>query len=98
MNAQLMFQKSLLLLDGGRLAEGEDCLRNTISQAEQENSHKDLVPALVCLGDLLHELNRDAEAKALLERALSIEHDPGLDDILDYELNRARELLQQIKS
>jgi hypothetical protein len=87
------FQKALLLLDRGQPDRGEELLRAALQEAEQQGDDLTLVRALCCLGDLLHELGRDGEAVPLLERVSAVERE---DDVLAYEVRRARELLAAI--
>ena len=89
------FQKALLLLDRGQPARGEELLRASQEQAEQERDDLTLTRALCCLGDLLHELGRDAEAVPLLERVSAVQRE---DDLLNYEIQRAKELLAAISA
>jgi hypothetical protein len=87
------FQKALLILDRGQTNRGEELLRAALQQAEEEGDDLTHGRALCCLGELLHELGRDAEAQPLLERMAAVERD---DDVLDYEVQRANELLATI--
>ncbi|EAB7165032.1 hypothetical protein BKF61_002500 [Salmonella enterica subsp. enterica serovar Lika] len=90
MKAKLEFQKALLLLDYGKLNKGREKLECVIAQAESEKDTVTLVQSLVCLGDLLIEIGAFQEAEPFLIRALTYSRD---DDVLEYELNRASELL-----
>jgi hypothetical protein len=91
--AEAVFQKALLLLDRGESGRGEELLRNALGLAEQQRDGLTLVRALCCLGELLHDLGRDPDALPLLERVSAVERE---DDLLDYEVNRAKELLAEI--
>jgi tetratricopeptide (TPR) repeat protein len=90
MKAKLEFQKALLLLDYGKLDRAREKLELVIGQAENEKDTVTLVQSLVCLGDLLIVMGTFQEAAPLLKRALTYRRD---DDVLEYELNRASELL-----
>ncbi|CAB3774216.1 MULTISPECIES: hypothetical protein [Burkholderia] len=90
MAARQKFQKALMLLDRGAVDRGEAILREVIVEAEHESDEVALVQGLVCLGDLLYELDRKSEARSYLERALKNRRD---DDVLAYEFARAAELL-----
>ncbi|KEZ00750.1 hypothetical protein GQ57_39115 [Burkholderia sp. MSh2] len=79
-----------MLLDRGAVDRGEAILREVIVEAEHESDEVALVQGLVCLGDLLYELDRKSEARSYLERALKNRRD---DDVLAYEFARAAELL-----
>ena len=57
-----------------------------------------LVQGLVCLGDLLQQTGRSSESRPFLERALQQKLDDDLDDLLDWEFDRARELLSAMDS
>lgn len=94
MKAKLEFQKALLLLDYGKLDKGREKLECVITQAENEKDTVTLVQSLVCLGDLLIEIGAFQKAAPLLIRALTYRRD---DDVLEYELNRASELLSSKK-
>lgn len=98
MNARLQFQKALRLLDAGRCEDGESCLRSAIEQADGEGADVTKIAARVALGDYLHQSSRSAEAKPLLEQALSLNHDAMLDDVLDEELKIARQILDEISN
>lgn len=93
MEAQNEFNKSLKYLDFGKLGKGEDCLKKAIQLAENENDIVTLIKAFCCYGDLLCFMGKKAEAKPYLERVVSYKSD---DDVLDYEVSRARELLLDI--
>ena len=79
-----------MLLDRGAVDRGEELLRQSIPEAEQENDQVTLVQSLVCLGDLLYETARPEDARPLLARALQHHRN---DDVLAYEFAHARELL-----
>jgi hypothetical protein len=90
MDGSLRFQKALLQLDHGRVERGEDTLRELL---EHERPGVIRVRALVVYGELLQQLGRGDEATALLESALCEAVDLDVDDLLDVEVERARELL-----
>ncbi|WP_445494472.1 hypothetical protein [Photorhabdus sp. SF281] len=93
MRSQQIFQKALILLDRGQLERGAEVLREAINLSEIDNDIITLIQSLICLGDLLYESNSKAEARILLERALTYNRD---DDLLAYEFERAKELLSQM--
>ncbi len=64
-----------------------------MQEAEHQQDELTRVRALCCLGDLLHALGRDGEAMPLLQSVSVVERD---DDLLAYEINRAKELLVAI--
>ena len=100
MKPYLEFRKSLLLLDRGQAEKGRETLEQVIPHAEAEQDTVTLVQSLVCLGDLLVELDALDEARSLLGRALAYADDPDLeesDDVLGYEFARATELLEAIQ-
>ncbi|GAB2645152.1 hypothetical protein ABI214_11525 [Prescottella soli] len=91
MDGSLRFQKALLQLDHGRVQRGEATLRELL---DHEQPGVIRVRALVVYGDLLHQLGRADEAAALLESAVREAAALDVDDLLDVELERARELLE----
>lgn len=91
--AQMLFEKALLVLDRGELQRGEDILRQALDLAERQPDPVATVRILCCLGELLHELDRSAEALPFLKRVSTIRRE---DDLLDYETRRAKELLDEI--
>jgi tetratricopeptide (TPR) repeat protein len=93
MQAQNEFNKALKYLDFGKTEKGEDCLKNAIQLAENENDTITLIKAFCCYGDLLCFMGKKAEAKPYLEHVASYKSD---NDILDYEVSRAKELLLNI--
>lgn len=93
MNPRLTFQKALYLLDRGRKDEAEAILRQTIVLAEQFNDEISLGQAQCCLGEVLCCQNRIEEAKPILEKVVAIKRD---DDLLQFEINHARQLLEEI--
>jgi hypothetical protein len=94
MKARMKLQKALLLLDRMRYAEAEECLVEAMTTAEEEQDMVSLGTAMCSLGELMHSQQRDTEAAPLLERVAGIVRD---DDLLGYEIRRARELLDQIR-
>jgi hypothetical protein len=94
MSAEQSFQKALLLLDGGDAVRGEQILREVVTSTEPERGVV-YYQACCCLGDLLVMLGRNDEAVPLLERVAALEADDSLDDVLDFEIQRARELLKK---
>ena len=91
--AEAALQKSLILLDHGEPARGEEFLGRAIHLAEEGHDDLTLVRALCCLGDFLHDMGRDEEATPLLKRVAAVQRD---DDLLSYEVQRAKALLATI--
>ncbi|WP_433609493.1 hypothetical protein [Prescottella agglutinans] len=91
MNGPLQLHKALLQLDHGRVERGEATLRELL---EHEQPGVIRVRALVVYGELLQQLGRSDEATALLESALREAADLDVDDLLDVEVELARELLE----
>jgi hypothetical protein len=92
MSAINSFQKALLLLDRGDIVRGEQILREVITSTEQ---NRDMLHyrACCCLGELLVELSRSEGAHPLLERVAALGADHVYDDVLDFEIQKARKLL-----
>jgi tetratricopeptide (TPR) repeat protein len=95
MKSNLKLQKALLLLDREKQTEGEECLKSAILTAEEENDEIILATASSSLGELYFLQERIEEAIPLLEKISRIERE---DDLLNYEITQAREILQQIQS
>jgi len=93
MKPALLLNKALLLLDRGLMEKGEQCLRNAIIASEADNDHLTLARSLCCLGDLLALQGRAREARPYLKRVIEFSRP---DDVLDYEIKRAHELLEEI--
>jgi hypothetical protein len=93
MQPALLLNKALLLLDRGLMEKGEQCLRNAIIASETDNDDLILARSLCCLGDLLVLQGRAKEARPYLERVIEFSRP---DDVLDYEIKRAHELLEGI--
>jgi hypothetical protein len=91
MTAANTFRKALSQLDHDQLEKGEASLRSAITEATAELDEVTRVGATTCLGDLLFELGRLEEARPLLEAIAAFERD---DEVLDWEIQRARELLE----
>ena len=92
MDANESFQKALFLLDRGDVVRGENLLREVIAAME---SRKDVLyyQACCCLGELLIELGRAAEASPLLEQIAALGADCPDAEVLSYEIQRAESLL-----
>ncbi|MGO4203893.1 hypothetical protein AB4Z09_19495 [Rhodococcus sp. TAF43] len=90
MDESLTLQKALLQLDYGRVEKAEVTLRELLDRSQPGVLR---VRALVVYGDLLQQLGRADEATALLESAVREASDLDVDDLLDMELERARDLL-----
>ena len=93
MQTDSLLNKALLLLDRGLMEKGEQCLRNAIIASEADNDDLVLARSLCCLGDLLALQGRTKEARPYLERVIEFSRP---DDVLDYEIKRAHELLEAI--
>jgi hypothetical protein len=93
---ELQFQKAMFLLDRGEVEQGESILREVMAAADASNDEILSVQSRCCLGELLYELGRINEAKALLEFVANHPVSPGLDDVLDVEQRTARELLARM--
>jgi tetratricopeptide (TPR) repeat protein len=94
MDARQMFRKAVYLLDCGQVVDAERVLRDAAAKAESEREQYTFGRALCCLGDLLFQLGRYAEARDMLTRLQGL---PQEDDVLDVERLRARELLNVIR-
>lgn len=90
MKSNMIFQKALLLLDKNEAVRGEATLRDAIRMAAEEKDQVTEMQAMCALGDLLCELDRRDEAVPFLQRVASVSR---RDDVLDYEIKRAIELL-----
>ncbi|GHH51405.1 hypothetical protein GCM10009090_13630 [[Pseudomonas] boreopolis] len=88
-----LINKALLLLDRGEFERALECLGQATGEAERAGSAVGLVRALVIQGVVLREQGRAEGANSLLERALAVELDEDQQEMLDYELQRARDLL-----
>lgn len=95
MNIDQKFNKALLLLDKGNNKEAEILLREIIDEAEKKADYINLIRGLVCLGDFLFGEEKFIEAKIYLKKVLNSSNN-DLNDLLDFEFNRATELLNLI--
>ncbi|RUS68054.1 hypothetical protein CUZ56_00538 [Saezia sanguinis] len=100
MDARQHFQKALFLLDQQNIEGGEAALNDVICQAKAEGDVVLLAQALVCLGDLLIQSSREKEALQHLRRVLTLgqeveDFEERYDDVLNDELLRAKQLLQE---
>ncbi len=93
--SQIALQKSLYLLDKGKIADGEMSLREAIKLAEKESDEIILFRSMSCLGELLFELERRDEAIELLRPVAQLKRD---DDLLNYEISLAKKLVNHIQS
>jgi hypothetical protein len=94
MGATESFQKALFLLDAGNYVRGEQILREVIGSKEA-NGDVLYYEACCCLGELLFELGRNVEGIPLLEEVAALEEGDLFDDVLDYQIQRARRLLNR---
>lgn len=85
--------KALLLLDRERFDEAKAVLHSALEDSGRSVDEENTLRALCILGELLFNEERDDEARPLLERVASAVRD---DDLLDYEIGRAIELLDEI--
>jgi len=95
MSGTVVFRKALHLLDRGDLRRGEELLRQSIEAAHGEGDEVTEFGARACLGDLLMGLQRVSEALPFLQQVAALER---VDDVLEYEVIRARELLASLGS
>jgi hypothetical protein len=95
MSAKSTFQKSLYVLDAHDVKRGEELLRRALSEAESEKDQYTMGHVLCCLGELLHQLGRNDDAEALLNRFLGLHRE---DDVLDEEQTRVEQMLAAIKA
>lgn len=93
LNPEQQFDKALLLLDRGEVDRGESILKEVISASQASGDEVLLVRARCCLGELLLELGRKNEAMPLLRSVANHVPSADLDDVLDFEQQRARKLL-----
>jgi tetratricopeptide (TPR) repeat protein len=89
---QIAFEKALFLLDRGQYPRGEVLLRQSLSLLGEEGKDVERYRAICALGELLYELERHDEAIPLLLQVASLVRGQ-FDDLLDYEIERARMLL-----
>ncbi len=94
MSAEDEFNKALRYLDFGKFEKGEICLINAIKLGEVENDELTLIQACCCYGDYLCSAGRKMEAKPFLNRVVSFKSDT---DVLAYEINRAKDLMLELK-
>jgi tetratricopeptide (TPR) repeat protein len=94
LNISQKFQKALLLLDRGEVDRGEAMLREITLEAEIDGEEINLVRSAVCLGDLLYQQKNYEEAKKFLNKALGVSLN---DDVMGFELTRARSILAAIE-
>lgn len=92
MNTDQKFYKALLLLDKGDLGQGELLLNEIVLESEKEGDYINLIRGLVCLADFQYSQGKFIEARNLLNKVINSSN-IDLDDLLDFEHNRAKELL-----
>jgi hypothetical protein len=93
MTAEQTFQKALLLLDRGLHDRGLGALEAAVEQAAGESDDVTLAAARCVLGELLLGQGRTDEARQFLELVAETRR---RDDLLDYEIERARTLLAEL--
>jgi predicted negative regulator of RcsB-dependent stress response len=96
MNRKLEFTKALRLLDANRNDEALALLNTIQEQSREENDPVYFVRSGVVLGEYYFQNGNLAEAKKLLEMVTGTEVDEDQADILDFEINQAKELLGSI--
>ncbi|KEQ26533.1 hypothetical protein [Paenibacillus tyrfis] len=95
--AQDELQKALKYLDFGRLEKGEQCLTQAIEAADSAGDSTTYLRAAVCYGDLLWQTEKYEAAQSWLQLALDRYVSLHLDtDVLDMEVSRAQNLLEQM--
>jgi hypothetical protein len=90
--ARLLLTKALRLLDRGELTRGEAALRQAATTTTTTDSVTAVV-ALCCLGELLIQRHRPAEAADALRSCLAVPLPEDLHDACAGERARARQLL-----
>lgn len=88
-----LVSKALLLLDRGDVLRAKECLSNAIDLAQASGDGAFMAQSLVILGDVLLGEGDSKGGEALLRKALALDLGDDELSIVDYELNRARELL-----
>jgi hypothetical protein len=91
-SANESFRKALYELDAGDVVRGEQLLREVIGSREP-NGEVLYYQACCCLGELLFELGRHDEAVPLLKQVATLDVADRFDDVLEYEIQTARRLL-----
>jgi hypothetical protein len=91
-DSEQAFDRALYLLDAGEVEKGEALLALVVASARHSGDSTLLVRGLCVLGELLHELGRDAEAVTLLHEVVTM--DSSEPDLIAYERNRARRILE----
>jgi predicted negative regulator of RcsB-dependent stress response len=96
MNRKLEFTKALRLLDANRDDEALALLNTILEQSREENDPLYIVRSGCVLGEYYFNDGNLAEAKKYLEIVTSTDVDEDQAEILDYEINQAKELLSNI--
>lgn len=98
-----VFNKALDLLETNQIEEGEYAMQQAVALSEQKNCYDTLLPSLICMADMLIQLNRGQEARVYLERALKYEETgeavaaiPTYKDVFADNFERARELFASL--
>jgi hypothetical protein len=91
--ARLRLTKALHLLDRGEAVRAEATLRDALATAEIDDDAVTTVVALCCLGELMVDQGRHAEAAETLRSCLAVAVPEGLDEVCAGERARARSLL-----
>jgi hypothetical protein len=87
---ELVFQKALMQADRGDTSGAEATLRSLLSTTQAGALR---VRAMIVLGDLLHTHDVHEARRVLTDALATIEQLGDTDDLLDAEVERARELL-----
>lgn len=87
-----VFLRAMLLLDRGQPKSAEPLLRALVESTEGSDREL-LMRCLVALGECLAVTGRPDEARRLLLRALAFE---ATDQIVEFERERAQELLEEL--
>jgi hypothetical protein len=94
MLARQLFNKALYLLDRGAIEAAEQTLRAALEQAALERDDYDEAEISRCLGELLVERDRAAEARPYLETFVKSD----LAHSMQKERKAVEELLQRINN
>ncbi|WP_343691609.1 hypothetical protein [Chitinophaga sp.] len=96
MELNLEYNKAIRLLDAGREEEALLLLEKVLLSSIQKNDQVHVVRASVVLGEYFFNLGDEEAAGRNLERAIEAILTDDEAEELDYELNQARELLNNL--